>query len=1154
MNNVTREKYPFNDQSRADRDTTKKQVSQSLESNILNSYRSVTYNFTLAGLKKGYLKDPKKYRESELDLVILKSGGKGNAIMKVSADTVTDEGSAVFDDISLIQGFNTRSPGRFDMFIENVEIDTLMAFTAGSGSTLPTQIKFEVIEPYSVNGFIEALHVAAIAAGYPSYLQASFVLKLEFFGYPDVGDFSEPEKVAKSERYFPLGLTGIEVDITERGTRYKVSAVPFNERAFGEPNVIKKPIQMSGDNVVSILSNLIKNINEQVALSDKDGKKESLANKHDTYSIVFPSWSDTAGWTKDRPNDIASSRLSEILKDNALYKMVDPATADKPDAYKKQGSKQPTPDQQAKEPEAVKYTPGKTIVQFAENMNIHEAITSVIRDSEYVRDILKDVKKSIDQFGMMEYFMVKIEITNLDVINETSKKPFQNFEYVITPYKVHYTRIPTYGQEQIDDKNLKLLSLREYNYIYTGKNIDIVNFKLNFNTLFFEAVPAAFGNTDVPSAKTGAGPDNGVVVKQNAVPTETVKKQQIPTPPTKVESSPVQSPGGNSGQPLNDPYAILAKKMHNAIIDSKASMITGEIEVLGDPFYLATGGVGNYVSTPDGRGKTKDGEADHIFSEVLITINFRNPIDINPQTGLMIFDPERIPFSGVYKVNKVTNNFRDGTFKQRLEILRIPGQILDQDIKITDPANATSTRPSATNRVVPDTTRSQSPSQRLNSSTAMEQLDRGLPSPGLPGELSNFTAATGGLGGSTTGMLIQTPGRILRSGALASGSSIIGQALPSDMASNIRLNSSGLANINQTGLSSAALIALATNVLTGNIPAPRAVGALAVAVGGAAISSVLNKSNKGSGIGEGATVKLPGIITDPTGIDIKFGSTIDTTKIASGAVNSVIGAGKELGIQAVGIVNSLGTNVSTFAKDVGSKISAFAGTPADPNAIGAQVGLDVSQISGLGNAYQSKMLNQIASFGKNIPAGVNLSQAANAGVVLDYISPSKIQNIPPTTPYSVAPPVSVNVAYVKEVAARGGATAVANLYGVNSIKEISGNLIPADILVSALTNVPASQFNPYASNIIGRLNSADVGSLKDKFGTAGFQLSQVTGKLPVLDKNFSGSVSAKYGSSAGASPLDKLVNNLGDPNAPPYTGDDPVIRARLGLPPTALGQ
>ena len=31
--------------------------------------------------------------------------------------------------------------------------------------------------------------------------------------------------------------------------------------------------------------------------------------------------------------------------------------------------------------------------------------------------------------------------------------------------------------------------------------------------------------------------------------------------------------------------------------------------------------------------------------------------------------------------------------------------------------------------------------------------------------------------------------------------------------------------------------------------------------------------------------------------------------------------------------------------------------------------------------------------------------------------------------------------------------------------------------------------------------------------------------------------------------LNGMVNKLNDPNAPPYTGNDPIIRARLGLPP-----
>lgn len=1135
-------------------DDTKMKVASTGEANLLNSYRSASYNFTLAGLKKGYLQDPKKYRESELDLVILKSGGKGSLQMQASAGMNTDEiaQQARADFASkdprrldltdeeknvplrnfgseLMDGFNTESPGRFDMFIDGVEIETLMAFSEQAGATLPTQIKFEVIEPYSVNGFIEALHVAAIGAGYPSYLEASFVLKLEFWGYPDDGNFSEPEKIEKTERYFPLGLTAIEVDISEKGTRYRCSAVPYNERAFGEPNVIKKPIKMSGVTINEILSDLIKNVNEQVTLSEKDGKAVSLGNKHNIYEIKFPSRDETAGWKDTPANKIGSSKLVEILKDNALYKMTDPSTAEKATAYKVEGKQQPTADQQAKEPEAIKYTAGKTVVQFAENMNIHDAITSVIRDSEYCRDILKDVKKNIDEFGMIEYFMVRIETTNLDVIDESTKKPFQRFTFVVTPYKVHYTRIPTYGQEQIDDKKLTKLCLREYNYIYSGKNLDILSFKLNFNTLFFEAVPASMGNKDTPPAKTAAAPDNGVVTKQSPSSTGDVEKQQVPPPPVKTETTNVQSDGGSAGQPLNSSYGVLAKKMHEAITDSKASMITGNMEILGDPFYIATGGMGNFNPMPDGRGKTKTGEVDHLFGEVLIRINFRNPIDINPDTGMMYFDPKLVPFSGVYQVIKSSNTFKDGMFRQRLEILRKPGQILDLDIQPTDPNDRMITSPNNVGRVVPDTTRAENPSQRLDSSTAMEQLNRGLPSPGLPGQLSNFTAATGGLGGNMGTLLMQNPGRTSKVGQLLAGSTVIGQSLPTDLSSNIRLSSSGLANINQTNLGSAALLAVATNVLTGNIPAKRAVGTLAGAITGGLIATALNKSNIGSGIGQGATVKLNKPIFDPTGVDIKTGATIDPTKIDSNLVTGLVGSAQDLGAQAIGVVNSLGKDISSFVSGIGSKINSFNSTPADPKAIGAQVGLNVAQLSGLSSNYQSKALTQINSFGTNLPSGVNLNQSASQGVIVDYLSPSKMKNLPATAPYSTAPPPIVDTEYINQVAAKGGATGLANLYGVSSVKELSSNLIPTEALTSALQSIPTSQVNPFL-NITGQFNAIDINSAKDKLLTAGSQIAQVSGQLPVVDKNILGSVTAKFGSGAlGVSPLSKLLNgnNIG---------------------------
>ena len=1144
-NVVTREKYPFTNSSKGERAANKIAVDQLAESNVLNSFRSVTYNFTLAGLKKGYLSDPKKYRESELELVILKSGGKGGASLTASAgdgvsaaprsgpgrlDLSEDEKRTYEEKVAkrnfdneLAAGFNKNSPGQYDMFIEDISIDTLMAFTEAGGTTLPTQIKFEVIEPYSINGFIEALHVASISAGYSSYLQASFVLKMDFWGYSDQGDFPDPIKVPKATRYFPIGLTGIEVDITEQGTRYRCTAVPFNERSFGEPNVLKKPIQMSGVTVEKILKNLMGNINDQQALVTTEDTSRTFTDNHNIYYVKFPTWIEGGGFVGPEANQIGLSKLTEILKDNALYKMVDPATTEKATAYHSPGPVPPTESQQTKEPEALKYVPYKTVVQFPEGSNIHEIVSSVIRDSDYSREILRDVRKSIDQYGMLNYFIVKIETENRDVYDEKSKKPYQIYTYVVTPYKVHYTKIPGYGQSQIDSNKLKKLSLRQYNYIYTGKNIDIINFKLNFNTLFFEAVPAAMGNKEAPSAKNSAGHTNNVNVKQRPVPQDSTRTQQVPTPPSKPEPTGVQQTGGNAGQPKTDAYSEVAKKMHDAIIDSKASMITGEIDILGDPFFLATGGIGNYVTTPDGRGKTTEGEADHVYGQVLITVNFQNPIDINPSTGMMRFDPKLVPFSGVYSVQKAVSTFKNGDFKQKLEILRIPGQILDLNITPTDPNDLTIVSAAPQHGVVPNTTRAEAPSQRIDSSTVMDQLDRGLPSPGLPGELSNFTNATGGLGGS---VLNQTPGRTMQPDNLAAGSFVIGDPLPTDVSSNIRLSDSGLADITQTNLGSGASLASATEILSGNNSSPYSVNSLADSINSNNITNSLNISNIGSGIGEGATLNLPVAITDPSGLDIKFGSTIDPTKLNANSITNLVGSNKELGTSALGVVTGLGSKVGPFVGGIGNKIAAFGGTTSDPNAIGARVGLDVSKLSGLGLGFQSKVLGQIESIGKNLPEGVNLKQAADAGIVLDYISPSKMKNIPPSPPYTTAPTVTPDMTYVKAVTAKGGPVGLANLYGVTDVKNIPGSMLPSNLVNSALSAVPSYQTNPF-SNLTGNFNPVDLASANDKLASAKSQLSGLIGNVSIPDQGLAGTISSKFGSaSSKASPLDKLVSIL----------------------------
>ena len=1139
------------------------------ESNIFNGYRSVTYTFTLAALEKRHLDDPESYRKDDynLKLIIMKSGGKGEDLMERTASTRdSDVNPALKPDANeksgtasdkkksrserrlaannagqktndFFVGFNTHSPGRFDMFMENVEIESIMAPSEKTNSTTAMKIKFDVIEPYSINGFIEAIHTAAVAAGFPSYQNAAFLLKLEFWGYPDDDEFPDPVKIPKSTRYYPMSIVECNIEITEKGTLYRCNAVPYNERSFGHPNMVKKPIKMQGKVVGEILTNLFKALDDtSKEIQEIENKEAGVTSKeYDRYEIKFPFWNNMVGWkfSKDVQNKIAASKMGSILTDPLLVGMNNPEDTSQSNGYSANESKKPN---EGEPPPSVKFKPGESVIQFDQDTNISEIITAVIRDSEYAKDLLKGLiekKPGVpDQYGFVDYWMIRIETTNSTEINELGKKPFQKFTYVVHPYKVHYTRIPGYGRERINEKDLEKISNREYNFIYTGKNIDVLNFKLNFNNLFFEAVPVNNGNKPTSGKNEAAAPANTVKTRLNpksSTPSGNNREQgQVPDPAVKILSTKIQAYGGNAAQPEEDPFQLLARTMHNSVINSKASMLTGELEILGDPFYLAGAGAGNWNPKPSTRGKTLSGEINHIYAAVLITINFRNPEDINSfeDGGMMKFDSNRVPFSGVYQVTTVVSTFKDGIFKQKLDVIRMPGQVLDSDLRSSDPSDRMATGPKSSSQVVPDETRAHSFEERADSRSVETILNRGLP-------LRNNTVvsvdASGGLGGAAPQflpnnafsvpmlptVLNQTPGL---------SSPVIGTALPTDLTSNIRLNNSGLTSLSQRSLSvlgGVAAIAAAVNIVNGKGLA----GLIAGSLSAAAIGAARNMSNSGSGIGKGASVlinpssSLPSV---PTANDIKYGLNIDSNILSAGSISKTSAL-------ATGIPNSL-TGITggadSLINGIGNKITSLTALSNDPKGIGSQLGLDTSKLSGLSGALQSKLPSQVTSLIKNIPANVNLKQAANQGLVLDYIPAGKIANIPATPPLNKAPIPQADPGYSQEVIKRGGMTALQNLYGVNSSAKLSTNLIPADLIASAEQAVSKSRLGSLG-NVTGLTNAVDINVAKDKLGSFQNQLSGLTGQIKIPDVNLPGSVTSKFSAnSLGSSPLTNLVNNL----------------------------
>jgi hypothetical protein len=1036
-------------------------VVQGKSQNVLNRYRSFTYNFVFSGLRNNAVRDTSKYEESIKNLTIFRSGGKG-------ADSLTS-----FNDSerarSLVEGFNKNSPGKFDFFMDNVEINNIISFNENSSVSLPTKMDFEVFEPYSINGFIEALQTVAVAAGYSDYLNASYILKVEFIGYPDNVEVenSTPEIIPNSSRYFVLRLKQIGVEITERGTAYKCEAIPFHETGFGQSNTLVRPVSMSGSTVQEILKNLMDNINEQVAESNKSKKDPAKANKNDRYEIKFHDWDETTRkFNENLEGEIPKSKISELtLKDNKVFKFINIGDETK-----------------IKDQTSVKYTPTtgdtKPIVQFAQGQRIHECIAAVIRDSDYLKNILKTIGQTgnPDDYGMIRYFMIRVEVTNQDAFDEESRKPYQTYTYIVSPFRVHYTRIPGFNAQSVDDKKLSKVSLREYNYIYTGQNVDILDFKLNFNTLFYEAIPYAMANNEFSGSKNAAGKDDGAQVKQNGISKDSLQKRAVPAVPVKtVETNVHGNSGPNSGQIQDDPYYTLARSMHDAIVNSKASLLTGEMKILGDPFFLVTGGIGNEnqtaaTATDGSKGKQTDtGEAFHLYGEVLITINFRNPIDISKleEGGLFRFEPQKVPFSGVYRINEISNSFRGGIFTQILKIMRIPGQILDTDEQPSQPSAVFYKVPDPLSQVVPDTTPAQAPQARASGLNLLTELNRGLPG------LSNFTAAAGGLGGSASALLNQVSGAVKGIGVL--GSSLFGSSIPGgvdQLASGIRLQKTGLLNGAERGLSGAALVSQAANTLNTVAPSPTTARDLA--------STILSNSSN----------------------------------VAS-----------DISASAISAVSNAAGKVADLANNIGNKITTLQNaSKTDPAALAKKFGIDPSQLSGLTADLQSKVLTELNNITKKIPANVDIEKIP--GLAIEFIGKDKLANLPATPVNATAPNPPIDAEFFKNIK---DPKQIAAAFGVTDISKISGSIINTTEMAQLLTQVNNPLDNPLKS-VPGITDKISFGVMGDKLNSVQKQINAVVASANSVESNLkmltgnqiSTSVTEKFGSLS-QSPLAKFM-------------------------------
>lgn len=630
--------------------------------NPLTSYASYSTLWTMACLTPDQFNNPATYRYNDSALT-----------------------NVVFSEAGHLDENRVKTAyGSPEYFINNFEFISIIVPSGpktGTGNSM--NFKFNIYEPLSMGLFLQSLQAAALNAGYPNYLNnAVYVLKLDFVGW----DVNGTNKVIPSlTRYFPIKLVTLKFDVSEKGSDYTVSAIPYNQSGFSNiVDVLNQDYVLKGGNVKDLLVAGPDSL--AVALTKESARLAKSAagiGIPDVYVITFPDSKEPppAGTANNvrgatvtpgaSSTSIGSSPGSSDFGDNPIGKASmgfdmtsggTPVTPTDVDVYNN-GYVDKT---------KVTIDPKSRTFSFGQGQKITDVITQIVLSSDYVRN---SVTSKVPADGLIDWFKVDVQI-QLKEFDPVRNEYAKTIIYRVVPYKIHHSLVkkPTSGAIGYDALKKKIA--KAYDYLYTGGNNDILKFDLTFNTSFYTAIQPALleeGASKDPATNAGADKEESKITygagkSTGAIVSKMGERRVIPT----IDGS-VYRPGGAKA---DDVATAVARDFHNAFLNSNTDLLSIDFDILGDAYYIADSGLGNYFSTSLGNGTTDDGAMSYEGAEVLIYLSFRTPVDIKDGGPFYNFPNggQLSPFSGIYRVLQITSRFADGIFKQTIKAIRYPGQ------------------------------------------------------------------------------------------------------------------------------------------------------------------------------------------------------------------------------------------------------------------------------------------------------------------------------------------------------------------------------------------------------------------------------------------------------------------------------------------------
>lgn len=595
--------------------------------------------------------------------------------------------------------------GKFEFYLDNLKFETAIGLKSAKGTNVTT-VQFDIFEPYSLGLFPLALQTAANKQGWRNWREAPFLLTIEFRGNKENGTMSS---IPNTTRHIPIKLTKMLFKANEQGSSYAFNAYATQSQALTvEHSTLKTDMTIKGKTVQEVLQTGEQSLQAVINKKLKEAVKDKDKKIADEIVILFPTDISSAGsgsaFGAQAPNttatinpSLSSSASSVFNKLGVIESSTNQTHVQSEGQVNRLGAASMGYDLSrmgdattSKETAVLNngvWTRGDIItnpnegsLRFAQNVDIPTVINTVLLSSEHPTVAL-DTNNQKD--GFKPWWRIDTQVYYIDSkenMTTTGTVP-KVVVYRVVPYDTHSSTAPSVNQKTVGFDKMKKQVCKTYDYIFTGKNTEVIKFDMDFSISFANVLAADGGrqNVDVVTAKSsGSQNEDAKTVNQNPPGNSPSMEPGVGNTSTKASGTSTPSDGVGGGG--KDTEITRAAKSWQQAITNPLDMLVLNMEIVGDPYWIVNSGMGNYTSkqAPLSRYLTTCGSVNWQSTEVDIYVNFKNPLDINQTTGLYDFksfgyaggggtySDGSIGFKGLYHVITVTNHFRQGEFRQTL--------------------------------------------------------------------------------------------------------------------------------------------------------------------------------------------------------------------------------------------------------------------------------------------------------------------------------------------------------------------------------------------------------------------------------------------------------------------------------------------------------